>query len=174
QLLIKPSGSINWAPLEGKYTKPGTNNQAPGQPLYDGVTGWVQEEIDLSAYAGSNVQLRFLLKTDGSVTGDGFYFDDMRLLVLDVETALPATNENTIMLKVYPNPVTSMLMLDLGAKTEKVETLEIIDTRGQVLMSQSIESGRTNTQIETSKLAAGMYFVRIKGQVQQLVRFVKN
>ncbi|MDV7392071.1 immune inhibitor A, partial [Arthrospira platensis SPKY1] len=82
QLLLKPSGAFSWTPLEGKYTKAGGSNQLPGQPLYDGTSAWVKEEIDLTAYAGNEIQLRFQLVSDGSVNGDGFFFDDIKIIVL--------------------------------------------------------------------------------------------
>ena len=40
---------------------------------YTGKTsGWTKGEVDLSAYKGQNVRVIFQLRTDGSVTKDGF------------------------------------------------------------------------------------------------------
>jgi len=36
---------------------------------------WHQELIDLSAYKSANTRIRFFMDTDGSIPGDGFYFD---------------------------------------------------------------------------------------------------
>ncbi len=48
---------------------------------YDGTnTAWHQVTIDLSAYAGQSLRLRFALSTDVSVTRDGWYIDDVQLL----------------------------------------------------------------------------------------------
>ncbi len=42
-------------------------------------SSWTQETVDLSAYAGSSAQVRFLLETDYSVTRDGWYIDDIEI-----------------------------------------------------------------------------------------------
>ena len=41
--------------------------------------GWVQENVDLSNYAGKNVQLRFEYVTDAAVNGEGFMLDDIAI-----------------------------------------------------------------------------------------------
>jgi hypothetical protein len=47
---------------------------------YSGLlTTWTQVTIDLGAYAGQNLAIRFLLTTDSSVTDDGWYIDDVEL-----------------------------------------------------------------------------------------------
>ncbi|MCB0588445.1 MAG: immune inhibitor A, partial [Phaeodactylibacter sp.] len=84
QVQISADGS-DFVPLCGKYTKPGSGNFQPaGEPLYDGAqSGWVMEEIDISEYLGSEeVYIRFLIRSDGFVNQDGFYFDDPEVLIL--------------------------------------------------------------------------------------------
>lgn len=47
---------------------------------YTGKTSaWTKGEVDLSAYKGQNVRVIFQLRTDGSVTKDGFYLDDVKI-----------------------------------------------------------------------------------------------
>ena len=41
--------------------------------------GWVQETVDLSPYAGSEVQVRFSYLTDEALTGPGFALDDIAI-----------------------------------------------------------------------------------------------
>jgi len=49
-----------------------------GLALWSGTSSWRQDEVDLSAYAGAAaLQVRFRLTSDGSVTGDGWYVDDV-------------------------------------------------------------------------------------------------
>ena len=51
---------------------------------YTGQTnGWVQEQVDLSQFAGQNVQLRFEYITDALVNGDGFLLDDVSIDAID-------------------------------------------------------------------------------------------
>ena len=85
QVLISTNSGSSWTPLEGLYTNPGTGSFQPnGQPLYDGTqTTWVKEEIDLSSYMGSQILLRFLLRSDGFIQADGWYVDDINIIVYD-------------------------------------------------------------------------------------------
>lgn len=47
---------------------------------YTGKTsGWIQEEVDLSAYAGKKVQIRFEYITDAALNGEGFLLDDVHV-----------------------------------------------------------------------------------------------
>lgn len=48
----------------------------------DASFDWSPVSVNLSAYAGQNVQLRFRLTTDSSVVYDGVYIDDMTLVAM--------------------------------------------------------------------------------------------
>jgi hypothetical protein len=49
---------------------------APGTPCFSGSHTWAQANVDLSAYSGV-VQLKFRFGSDGAVTGEGWYVDDV-------------------------------------------------------------------------------------------------
>lgn len=51
-------------------------NWAPAATL-NGASDWGNQEVDLSAYDGKDVQVRFRLKSDGSVNQDGIYLDNI-------------------------------------------------------------------------------------------------
>tara|TARA_Y100000746_G_scaffold215013_1_gene208812 strand:- start:55 stop:789 length:735 start_codon:yes stop_codon:yes gene_type:complete len=71
---------INWIPLSGDYTSVGSGSgvQITGEPIYDGLQEtWINETIDLSTYSNATqAWFRFVLKSDGAVEEDGFYFDN--------------------------------------------------------------------------------------------------
>ena len=71
---------VNWTALSGDFTSIGSGSgvQTTGDPVYDGIQeDWINEVIDLSFYTDKpQVWLRFLLKSDGAVEEDGFYFDN--------------------------------------------------------------------------------------------------
>ncbi len=54
--------------------------------------GWVQEKIDVSAYASSSFAFRFRLTSDGSVQYEGWYVDDIELVELASSTTILATS----------------------------------------------------------------------------------
>jgi len=88
QVEISTNNGSAWIPLVGNYTKFGTGSFQPnGQPLYDGSqSSWVREEMSLSGYNSNQVKLRFKLITDGAVQRDGWYLDDIGIVVY---TAVP-------------------------------------------------------------------------------------
>lgn len=94
---------VNWTPLAGLYTEPGTGQgvQPSGQPGYDGgQLSWVSEHMDLNNLAGQPwVKLRFEFRSDGGVVGDGWFVDDIQLLgfstpITPPEVTVTLTPEN--------------------------------------------------------------------------------
>lgn len=83
QVEVTTNNGSTWTALAGLYTNLGTGTFQPnGQPLYDGTQlSWVREEITLTGYTANQVKLRFKLRTDGSVQRDGWYVDDIGVLV---------------------------------------------------------------------------------------------
>lgn len=79
--------------LEARYDKvhveiaeivPPAEGEEPAEPVFSNLTtftgasgDWGSEQIDVSAYDGKNVQVRFRLESDGSVTRDGFMLDNV-------------------------------------------------------------------------------------------------
>ncbi len=70
------------------HTPSGTANDPTGANIswgYNGFSGggdqaaWIQETVDLSQFAGKEVQLRFEYLTDAGVNGEGFFIDDITI-----------------------------------------------------------------------------------------------
>lgn len=156
QVLIRPTNSFTWAPLQGKFTKPGGTNQLPGQPLYDGVSNWVLEDIDISAWAGKDILLRFTFKSDGAVVADGFYFDDIKITVLDVETGNMSKVGRSGM-RVYPVPAGSDATVLFDAPLAGSTELYLINQAGQRVRTWRIEAGVQRFVADVAGLPAGVY-----------------
>ncbi len=67
---------------ENRYDKVHVEASADGQTWsglaqYTGTGDWSSKTIDLSAFDGGNVQLRFRVTSDGSVSGDGVSIDNL-------------------------------------------------------------------------------------------------
>jgi hypothetical protein len=71
-------------------TQHSTDNNTSGNSYgwgYTGKsTGWIQEQVDLSAYAGKKVDLRFEYITDAAVNGEGFLLDDVSIPAANYQT----------------------------------------------------------------------------------------
>jgi hypothetical protein len=78
-LLVSQDGE-SWEFLE---TPHGTGDNPVGSNLGWGYTGssegWIKETVDLSAFAGELVMVRFEYVTDANLNGEGFLLDDVNL-----------------------------------------------------------------------------------------------
>jgi len=94
---VSTDAGKTWTILPGRYSVTTNPNGNSFGPAFTGVSGggrapeWVQESIDLSAYAGQQVQVRFQYITDDAVNGPGILLDDISIPELnyssDVEGA---------------------------------------------------------------------------------------
>jgi hypothetical protein len=90
-VLVSSDNGLRWDPLQGwRMRFPGYDDDAPG-PHYAGKSdGWVDDEVDLSRYAGQVIQVRFEYVTNNTIADQGFLLDDIRVPELawvdDVET----------------------------------------------------------------------------------------
>jgi immune inhibitor A len=89
------------ASLDGEHweiltTPSGTNKNTTGNNYGWGYTGktrgseWIEESIDLSQFAGQEVQIRFEYITDGSLHGEGMLIDDVAIPEIDYFTDFEA------------------------------------------------------------------------------------
>ncbi|MFZ1518486.1 MAG: M14 family zinc carboxypeptidase [Ignavibacteriaceae bacterium] len=86
QVEVSTNNGSTFTPLSGSFTTLGSGSFQPnGEPLYDGVrSSWVNEVMDLTNYNSNQVKLKFELKTDVSVTGDGWFVDDISIVVYGI------------------------------------------------------------------------------------------
>jgi len=82
-LLVSEDGE-DWQFIEtpnGTDADPVGNNYGWG---YNDVSGgWIEESVDLSAYAGQSIWLRFEYVTDAAVNGEGLLLDDVSFPAVD-------------------------------------------------------------------------------------------
>jgi hypothetical protein len=84
-LEISDNGGATWNSLvpDGGYPGLVTSNSAspfaPETPCFADTDGWEPVTADLSAYAGSEVRIRFRFGADLYVVGEGWYIDDVRV-----------------------------------------------------------------------------------------------
>jgi len=70
---------------------------------------------------------------------------------------------------IYPNPTTGQITVK-SDKVYKVESVEIYDVVGQIVGSYRIRPENTETIIDISHLANGLYFLKIDGKVLKVVK----
>jgi len=84
----EPGGE--WKILQTPNGTDTSNNNPSGNAYgwgYTGVSsGWLQDTVDLSEYAGKKVELQFEYVTDANVYGDGFMVDDISIPEIGYQT----------------------------------------------------------------------------------------
>jgi carboxypeptidase T len=150
----------------------GSGNQDAGNPLYDGQQlSWVKEEIDLSDYLGQNIKLRFKIVSDDNTTADGFYFDDIKVSILNNTSDL---NESltTGSITVFPNPCQSVLTVVNNTSTN-IFPIRIYNILGTCVTTiESSNCSQSQATIPVDGLPAGVYMIRTAGNGNS--KFCKN
>ncbi|MCC7317608.1 MAG: T9SS type A sorting domain-containing protein, partial [Bacteroidales bacterium] len=98
--------------------------------------------------------------SDGAVTADGFYFDDVKVMVLDVETGLNESTAATKTFSLTPNPAQNQVTLVGDQPFAVGEKLFILDAQGKVLKMQAVEHLTNRVEISLQDLAPGLYFIQ--------------
>jgi hypothetical protein len=153
--------------MEGKYTHAGNFNQAYGEPLYDGTQGsWIKEEISLEPFLGEQIKVRFVLISDGNVVGDGFYWDDMTVTVIDLETGIEAQNitlPQGINISVHPNPASGIIIMNytIDRFYPGLYTFKVYDIAGHKVYESSLAPDADMNRWDVSSWSSGMYFYNV-------------
>ena len=83
---ISSDNGGSWADLDAAFIRNGYNgsidpnedNPLHGRPAFTGSSlGYQESQVDLAAYAGQTVQIRFRFATDSIIAADGWYIDDV-------------------------------------------------------------------------------------------------
>lgn len=180
QLLLS-TDAANWTPLCGLYTITGVGGFQPEEPLYSGIQEtWVQEEIDISEYLGQDIYLQFRLVSDNFIELDGFYFDDLEVLLIEQQPPVgsvqiaPITPE----LRAYPNPMSGRLFVEAqGLPAEGRAEIRLLNALGQPLQRLSVGNGPALQQLQlaTEHLPTGLYVVqlRVDGRPLNSLRLIR-
>ncbi len=149
---IDLGGAFNWYNDLGNQWWDGSNVSGSGV--------WDSTSNVLSGVAGfPSVKFRFAFSSDGSVTREGFGIDNVSLdMPVSVEKV---SSEDGITFSLYPNPTEDAFNLVTPTAAKSI-TVEILDTRGQLIYNEEIPAARERIhKIDVSSIAKGIYFVKI-------------
>lgn len=160
QVLASGDNGITWTALCGNYTKSGSEYQEPGEPIFDGQqTAWVLEEMSLDAFIGGSVRIRFQLRSDFYENGDGFYFDDLRVITTgSTGTGIIDQSGAPSVISVQPNPASDHTLVRYSLPTGvQSASLVLLNAMGQVAQQVRVEGRSTSIVLRTAELAPGTY-----------------
>lgn len=167
QFQVSTDGGTTWTGQCGLYTNIATSSdgvQPVGEPVYDGEQNtWVLEEISLSDYIGeTDVRFRFLLKSDGGVRGDGYYFDDFELMYNIDYTGV---DENTLTAKSMPNPANTYAQIAFDQPVSNA-LVSVYSMTGELIHSEKVSDLTNKIVLNTANWSEGMYTVVISETTQ--------
>ena len=128
-----------------------TNNWAP-----QAADEWRTEQINLSAYAGEQIIIRFVNQNNN---GNSTYIDNV------FTDGTLATNEFDVStLSLYPNPASQEFTLNIGDNSSDNIDISIVNSLGQQLKhyNQSAFNGGSQANFDVSSFTSGLYFITIK------------
>jgi carboxypeptidase T len=171
----------NWTSLEGNFTSTGSGNNGGVQPLgtpgYDGKqTTWIKEQVNLNAFIGENpFYLRFNLKSDSYVTDDGWYFDDISIVVYK-DSIISSIEPKKLIVNKFelyqnsPNPFNPTTQIRFGLAKAGVVEIKIFDSLGKevrTLLNQTKSAGQhvllwNGKNNDGHLVSSGVYFYTMK------------
>lgn len=160
RISVSDNNGASWIPLEGKYTHSGNQNQGGNAPLYDGTQNeWIRESVNLQACLGKEVLFKFVMYSDNYTTGDGFYFDDFYVTVVDNTVGTrPVSLPSSFGL--HPNPACETVWV--SGLHSGVTHLVLLDATGQQILQKERAGAEERMQMDVSALKAGLYFCCFK------------
>ena len=177
-----------WIALSGRYTRPGSGavggKQVLGVPGLDrSQRSWVEEVMDLQAFLGGELLLRFRVDTDAFVQQDGIYVDDIRILLyhptaLTVhDITMPVTTQ---LFQNYPNPFNgeTRIRFTVGRAEGREEggrrvTMRIFDLLGRqlaTLIDGPLPAGEHVVAFDAGGRASGVYWYRLQDGATSVTR----
>jgi len=120
----------NWIPLQGDYMSGGGGQgvQISGEFGYDGESDWVTDNISLSQFSGAEqVYLQFKISSDGHVTYDGIYIDNITVFSYNTANIILGDVNHDGMINVLD--IVNIVNIILGGSASE-EDLLVADLNG--------------------------------------------
>lgn len=125
------------------------------------LTGNVIPFETLTDLNGLNADGTWTLRVEDAYNGDGGSITGVKLIICNIEPPL-SIDENTFSeLKVYPNPTTGIINIDLGNTVlENNSVIKLYDIQGRMITTKEMNSSIDNLNI--SNLSDGVYMLSIE------------
>ncbi len=173
---VSTNFGTTWTNLSGRFTK-----TVSGQPSYTDIRHWKREQINLNPYIGQRIRLRFNFITDNGVPGDGFYFDNFRVVDYDSTltgvTQLSAEVPSAFRLEQnYPNPFNPQTTINYSIPEAGNVSIKIYDAAGteQATLVRDFQgAGTYSVKWNGADFASGIYYCRISfGDMRETLKMI--
>ncbi|MFC1572358.1 M6 family metalloprotease domain-containing protein [Candidatus Eisenbacteria bacterium] len=108
-----------------------------GMPCFSGTTDWIQKRVPLTGLTGETARLRFRFGSDGYVTGEGWYLDDISIVgtLLSAVEDLQRDETSLFLAQPQPNPAAGMVVIRFVRPADQEASLKLLDVNGRCLKS---------------------------------------
>jgi len=130
---------------------------------------WTPEQINLSAYIGDSIKIRFVLSSYNgcSGTGDGWYIDDVT--IRDLATGITQT-ENIIpdrysIMQNFPNPFNPSTNIEFSVPKQSNVKINVYDSQGKevaALLNEKLSAGTYRVDFDGTGYSSGVYFYKME------------
>ncbi|MBL4703937.1 MAG: S8 family serine peptidase [Flavobacteriales bacterium] len=129
---------------------------------------WIEATVDLSAYAGQIINVRFR-----GTTGDNFR-SDMAIDDIGITTPFSIEEMDQTQLNIWPVPASNLLTIDYANFTDGPYELKIMDILGKVVKTQVISNSEGQINVNVEGFTQGSYVLTIRnadavGMVRKIV-----
>ena len=161
QIEVSTDG-VNFNSLCGRYSSAGIPQMVKGGPVYSGrQLDWISEQIDLSAYLGQEIHLRFAMTSTNNDSRDGFYIDDIKVLQYNQGsiTSTSFLEADEFQSVIFPNPSLGQLYIETRTLQQdlRFKEVQVFNQFGQLVRSLPYAS---SLQVDVDKWMPGMYYLR--------------
>jgi hypothetical protein len=172
---ISTDDGASWSTLipVGGYSHTKNSNTAnplpEGTPCWSGSHGWREETFDLTAYDGARAVFRFRFASDGYVTDEGWYVDDVELTSTSTGAEEGEEVRSFALLQNTPNPFNPLTTIEYAVPSPSHVRIEVFDVAGRrvaTLVDRPEDPGRhavvwDGTNRRGQQLGSGVYFCRM-------------
>lgn len=135
-----------------------TNNFIPKYASH-----WREELIDITAYAGNDVLIRF---ESINRQGNNLFLDN--IWVFEGETPVGIKEQGKLQnIAIYPNPTQNNVIIDLGINNLNDATVQVIDLLGNIIKTVPVHQQKI--QVELNTMASGIYLIKFTNQLDSKV-----
>jgi hypothetical protein len=164
RIQVSSNNGTTWTSLPGRYT-----STVSSQPSYTGNQSWVVDQINLASYSGQTIKIRFNYVSDGGQPGDGFFFDNFKVLnytvttgVTQISTEIP---DKFSLAQNYPNPFNPTTKINYSIAKQGFVALKIFDVTGKIvanLVGENQTPGSYSVDFIANDFPSGTYFYKLE------------
>jgi hypothetical protein len=125
------------------------------------LTGSVIPSQTLTALNGLIADGTWTLTVDDPYNGDGGTINSVKLQICNIQVPLATEDTTFSNLKIYPNPTTGFVNIDLGNQNlESNSIVKLFDIQGRMILTKEMKTAIDNVNI--SNLSDGVYLITIE------------